>query len=603
MTGSRSLAPILTSMLVLLLLLAAVFTAAARSPETAIPTMTFRGPRGTLHHTGPRIQRPPAIVPLGHWSYPLLGRLTTRGIIDLDLTTLPVSRREVLDALLELDPVLTGRPDGPVGDAEGRAGDAEGRRTAPTHSLTPRERWLIEQLFLEFDRAAVDAPTAYARQGEAQLGMALGVAVTGSFVGATERFDPGEPSAWVEQSLGARGDTLVPAGGDSIALPSIEDDFGIDATLRYEVWGGFGEDIGFYTDANIVFHGQQGERIERVSNRARAWRGMTADIVHGYVMVERPHWRVTAGRSGAAWGRSERGRLLLSGSAPTLDGIEMRASIGPLSFTALNAMLEYTGIGTENDLGIDEHVFLAGHRLVIAGPKLSVGLNEAVVYSGTIPDPIYLNPFAPYYVSQHNERADDNIFWSLDVDWRPVPGHELYAELLADDLQYDRDTNNPDKYAATFGYRFAGILSGAIDIDLTLEYSQARKWTYTHKHVEHRLEHDGFPLGFDLGPDAERLLLLTRVYPRRHIALGLEYVHARKGEGSLRVPYYRGIDDPDGEFPSGDVRAVDSVKLLFEYDDLRGFQSGIGAGIYRVEGADPADESIWEVTGYVGFRI
>ena len=112
MAGSRGRAPLLTPTLVLLLLLAAVFTAAARSPETAVPTMTFRGPHGTLHHAGPRIQRPPAIVPLGHWSYPLLGRLATRGIIDLDLTTLPVSRREVLDALLELDPVLTGRADG-----------------------------------------------------------------------------------------------------------------------------------------------------------------------------------------------------------------------------------------------------------------------------------------------------------------------------------------------------------------------------------------------------------------------------------------------------------------------------------------------------------
>ncbi len=441
--------------------------------------------------------------------------------------------------------------------------------------------------------------------------MGLGLSVRGSLVGAddpavdvvTPAGDRAADAGLAGLTLGARGDTLVPAGGDSIALPSIDDDFGIDATLRYEVWGGFGEDIGFYTDANIVFHGQEGERIERVSNRARAWRGMTADIVHGYVMVERPHWRVTAGRSGAAWGRSDRGRLLLSGNAPTLDGVEVRASVGPLSLTALNAMLEYTEIGTETDLGGDERVFFAGHRLVIAGSKLSVGLNEAVVYTGTIPDPIYLNPFAPYYVSQHNERADDNIFWSLDVDWRPLPGHEFYTELLADDLQYDRDTSNPDKYAATFGYEFAGVLFDATDVDLTVEYSQARKWTYTHKHVEHRLEHDGVPLGFDLGPDADRLLVLARVYPRRHIALGLEYVHARKGEGSLRIPYYKGIDNPDCAFPSGDVRTVDSVKLSLEYDDLGGFVSGITAGYYRVEGSDPADESIWEVTGHVGFRI
>ncbi|MCK5596007.1 MAG: hypothetical protein KAJ04_01045, partial [Candidatus Eisenbacteria sp.] len=34
-----------------------------------------------------RIARPPADVPLNHWSYPLLERLQARGVIDIDLST------------------------------------------------------------------------------------------------------------------------------------------------------------------------------------------------------------------------------------------------------------------------------------------------------------------------------------------------------------------------------------------------------------------------------------------------------------------------------------------------------------------------------------
>ena len=135
---------------VLVLLTITAFGAAARSPELAVPTATFRGPGGEIHHSGPRIARPPAVVPLGHWSYPLLSRFVTRGIIDLDLTTLPVSRREVLDALAALDPALIGsRLSRAIGDEGGRDetrpggavrpdGDGDGRRTAPTHRLSAR---------------------------------------------------------------------------------------------------------------------------------------------------------------------------------------------------------------------------------------------------------------------------------------------------------------------------------------------------------------------------------------------------------------------------------------------------------------------------------
>ncbi len=576
--------PFSLSVVALALLLVSV-GAAARAPEEAEPTMSFRGPDGAVHHAGRRIARPPSVVPLDHWSYPLLSRLVTRGVIDLDLTTLPVSRRDVLEALERIDPRLTGIE-------VGREPDASGHR-AP--GVTARERWLIERLAAEFDRAAVDSPTAYVRDGDAQVGLGIELGVMAAAVAADE------PETTL---VGATpGPDSISAGSDSIRLPGLADEFGVDASARYEVWGGFGESIGFSTRATILFHGQEGERIEGTSMRARAWRGMTADITHGYVMVERPRWRVTMGRFGAAWARSDAGRLLLSGNAPTLDGYEVRASVGPLVFTVLHAMLEYHETGEEADFGDDERVFVAGHRLAAAGRSLSVGLNEIVIYSGGIPDPIYLNPFAPYYVSQHNERADDNILWSLDADWRPRPGHELYTELLADDLQYDRNTDNPDKYAGTFGYRYAGALPRGPDIEVTVEYSHARKWVYTHKRVEHRSEHDGSPLGFDLGPDADRLLIDALLHPGRRLSLGFRYARERKGEGSIRIPYDKATDDPDTAFPSGDVRTVDSVHLSLDYDDLDGFTSGLSVGYYRVEGRDPVDGSIWEVTGHVGFRI
>ena len=44
--------------------------------------------------------RPPADLAIGHWAYPLLERLSARGVVSLDMTTLPLSRSDVAYALM-----------------------------------------------------------------------------------------------------------------------------------------------------------------------------------------------------------------------------------------------------------------------------------------------------------------------------------------------------------------------------------------------------------------------------------------------------------------------------------------------------------------------
>lgn len=501
--------------------------------------------------------RPPADLPLSHWAYPLLERLASRGILDVDLTTRPISRAAVREALRS---------------EAARAETTEASRGSRADA-SERESWALDRLRAEFLRGEVDAPLFSARDGDAAVG--VGIRALTSY----------ERQALATEGEGADGrpDVLV--------------------AVSYDLWGGAGDAVGFYSEADVLLGGQEGARTEWLSNRARTWRGIAATAELAYVKLERPSYSVTLGRRDAAWGRPRWGRLLLSGSAATLDELEARFSVGSWSFCALHAFLEHTRAGSEPGLGDDDRVFLAAHRVSVGGAWGSVGVSEAVVYSSIIPDPVYLNPLVPYYLSQHNERSDDNVLWSLDFLLRPRPGLDLYGELLVDDLQYERTTGHPDKYGATLGAAAYTSVLG-LDTEVTAEYSNVRKWTYTHHLTQHRLEQDGRPLGFDLGPDADRLTVEVMTHPSPPWSVGVSLSRARSGEGTITEPFDEG-ENPEPAFPSGVVETTDRVALECAYENLAGLRAAFSVAdvIVRHRDNGPENDDGWEVRAAIGFRI
>jgi hypothetical protein len=210
----------------------------------------------------------------------------------------------------------------------------------------------------------------------------------------------------------------------------------------------------------------------------------------------------------------------------------------------------------------------------------------------------------PYYLVQHNERGNDNIMWLVDGTLSVVPGVTVYAEFLIDDLQFERSTDAPDKYGVTVGGCWYGSTAGH-DAELTLEYTNVRKWTYTHKFTEHRFAHDGLPTGFELGPDADRFRGEYVFHPTPQLSLGAVYEHARKGEGRIEVPFdYEEAAEPP--FPSGVVESTNRVIIELGYQTLERVAVGLGASYESIENAGNApgdDDDGWEFWGGVELRI
>ncbi len=558
--------------------------------------------------------RPPADVPLGHWSYPLLERLAARRILAIDLSTRPVSRTTVAHALL--------------------AARGLGRDTKPIAGwLTEREAWALDRLRAEFLRGEIDDSLVSHESGRASVAVGIEALTEFRYGEDSEGLIfwpgtiPGGPArrdvdAWVDTADasaadGALVDPEVGAGASrvvrdvGIADPGAESDIALD--LDAELWGGIRDLVGFYATPSVLLGGQEGARIVRVSARTRTWRGIAAGVDRAYFLLEQPHYAVAAGRRGPAWGRSRHGRLLISGSAPTFDQVDARFSLGPMSFHALHAFLEEaapaeergaarTGASTLVRDGAQS--YLAAHRLAVSGAWGNVGISEAVVYSGPIPDPVYMNPLFPFYLSQHNERENDNIAWSLDVVFRPLRGMDVYGEFLVDDLQYERDTGSPDKYGVTLGQTYFGNVQGA-DVEVTTEYTNVRKWTYTSRVAEHAFSHDGQPIGFELGPDADRLLVEAVVHPSAEWTVGVSYARSREGEGSLTDPFTAG-ENHEPVFPSGVIETRDRVTIEAGYQNLRGLSAGLGVAFesYSNRGnVSVADSDEWEVWAGVRFRI
>jgi hypothetical protein len=516
-----------------------------------------------------RAPRPPQDVPTGHWSYPLLTRLVARRVVYVDLSTLPVSRVVVGEALLD-------------------ARDSEDERP----ELTAREAWALERLEAEFLGGEVDAPAAHLEENDAMFG--LGVRLFSQLRYGGDR-----------ATLGLWGGD-VPGGPTTPRDDEEDDEYRLDVAIDVapEIWGGVRNLVGFYTDADVLFGGQEGARTVRISERTRTWRGVAATVERAYFMLEQPRFAVAAGRRDPVWGRARWGRLLISGAAPTFDQVDARFRVGPLSFHALHGHVAYEETGTENDLAEYEKIYIAAHRLVVAGSWGSFAASEAVVYSSTTPDPVYLNPLFPFYLAQHNERENDNIEWSFDLLLRPTRGLDVYAEFLVDDLQYDRYTEHPDKYGVTIGGTYFGRLLGS-DLELTTEYSNVRKWTYSSNVVEHRFAHDGLPIGFELGPDSDRIAVEAVTHPNPEWSVGLGYRHARKGEGRLTDPFVPG-ENPDPTFPSGVVMESDRVSLEANYQNFRGVAGGIGVAWRNVRNrgnVSGEDGDDWEIWAGIQVRI
>jgi uncharacterized membrane protein YgcG len=316
--------------------------------------------------------------------------------------------------------------------------------------------------------------------------------------------------------------------------------------------------------------------------------------------------RFLFGRTWLRWGPGQTGTLALSHDAPALDLLGAGARFGKLRYEQFVSLL---------DPG--PQTYLAGHRLEWqAGGGLSVGLTEMARFDGTSQALLYMIPFVPYSFWEKRPKTggvspDDstgeqlrknNVLWAGDVSWVAAPGWRLFGEFLLDDYSFSSDYK-PDMfgYQAGVDWRRAlagggsgsgggsesgggsgGGSSGGSALGALVEYSRVHNFTYSVYH-NHDFAYDGFPVGYVLGPDVQRLMGELSLEYGANWELALRGEWLRKGEGEVGDPWLKEEGEVDASEFQGVVEKDVRVSGSVTYSPIRSVRLQAMAGYGTVE--------------------
>ncbi len=282
-------------------------------------------------------------------------------------------------------------------------------------------------------------------------------------------------------------------------------------------------------------------------------RGVTGHFTHAALTWRSAPLRIHLGRREVAWGNGLSGSLLLQDRKAPFDQIGLSVRKGSFSGAAFVAPLD--------DFALDgssaARRYISGHRIVYhrAG-RFRIGLSETVVYGGEgrVMDWAYANPLTIYYGVQWNRNRNDNVLWSIDAYLRLSPSVDLFGEFLADDFQYDLETE-PNQTSFLAGARIKKI-PGLRGLFLDGEYVRVNNWVYGHEVAWNRYTYGNTLLGHPLGPDADRVLVRLYFRPAREWAFLAEYERRREGEGAVDDSRDAAVPHDTG-FLTGDVTITD----------------------------------------------
>jgi hypothetical protein len=331
----------------------------------------------------------------------------------------------------------------------------------------------------------------------------------------------------------------------------------------------------------------------------KRWRGFTLFTEQAFVRIQHQKWQFVLGRDFMKWGPGKDANLLISDYTRPLDQLSGRLEHHFFRCNFVLAKLDPMGINVDSLVerfhSVSANRYLIAHRLDLKLRKnLQIGFSEAVLYGGpeTSFDFNYLNPLLLFYGEVVNTTSvQGNILGTIDFDWFPFHGTEIYGEFLLDDIQVEL-TGSGDLEPNELGL-LVGVQQAIGRLTLGLEYTAITNRTYNAKLNWEKFLHRNQPIGHFLGNDFDRLKFTADYWLSQSAQLYLNHEYRRQGEGSI----YREFDEPwmaysvaegyDEPFPTGTIQHTNLVKLggrfyfkpqihlttEFCYSDIQQFQN------------------------------
>ena len=218
--------------------------------------------------------------------------------------------------------------------------------------------------------------------------------------------------------------------------------------------------------------------------------------------------RLDGGKGAVDWGPGRTGNLLLGNNTPTYGLFRLQARYKNVRYTHLAGSLQArAGLYDTMRRVIDNghvRIFLrtkrlAAHRLEVGFSKVTLGIQESVVYGDRGFEPLYVMPVTFFTAAQNHLENRDNLAIGADISWRPGKGLELYGAWFFDDLAKLSPSAFSNKFGLQMGLFWVDPLA-LEDTDIRAEYVRLEPFVYSHNFDINTYEHYDTLLGILLVP-------------------------------------------------------------------------------------------------------
>ncbi len=241
---------------------------------------------------------------------------------------------------------------------------------------------------------------------------------------------------------------------------------------------------------------------------------------------------VNPGRFANSWGPGEQGNMFLSSGAMSYDQVRLLLFTGPLKLVSLTGGLrteEYdpnSAVETAN--GDVKYAYrkkyIAAHRLEARIGRLTLGLNESVIYADKDVQLGYMLPLNIFWSEQHYQGDRDNTAMGFDLAYAHRWRVNLYGEFFIDDLSFRQLSDfRHTKAAYLLGFSWHPVWAEGINI--RCEYERVNPFVYTHRFNVDSYTHYLTGLGSTLQPNGDSLgaAITVKAAPFIDVTAGLRF--------------------------------------------------------------------------------
>lgn len=284
-------------------------------------------------------------------------------------------------------------------------------------------------------------------------------------------------------------------------------------------------------------------------------------------------------------GNGIRSMILSDFSAP-YPFLKINTKIWKFQYTNLFAQMKADAFGTLTGSLANRRYpdkYFAFHHLSFNIRKnLNVGIFESIMFGredslgNNAFEISYLNPVIFYRAVEQFNGSEDNVILGVDASYTFLNRFELYGQFLFDEFLLDEITAGDGWWGNKFAFQ-AGLKSintfGINNLDLQIEYNQARPYTYSHRGIFTNYSHYLQPLAHPLGANFREVLFNIRyqLFPR--LTFNARSIYYKKGVdsagqnfgGDILEPYGTRVSNFGNETGQGTSNEVIFVGLNLAY--------------------------------------